>query len=64
MTEVATPDAFGSLSEDATLTLERLLPGSVDRVWAYLTESDLRRQWLAAGPMDLRVGGAVELAQQ
>ena len=61
MNEVMTPDAYGALSEDATLTLQRLLPGSIDRVWAYLTESDLRRQWLAAGPMDLRVGGAVEL---
>ena len=61
MTQVATPEAFGALSEDATLTLERLLPGSIDRVWAYLTESDLRRQWLAAGTMEMRVGAPVEL---
>jgi uncharacterized protein YndB with AHSA1/START domain len=61
MTEAATPDAYGDLGEDATLTLERLLPGSIDRVWAYLTESDLRRQWLAAGTMDLRVGASFEL---
>ena len=61
MTEAATSAAYGTLGEDATLTLERLLPGSVDRVWAYLTESDLRRQWLAAGTMDMRVGAPVEL---
>jgi uncharacterized protein YndB with AHSA1/START domain len=61
MTQVATPDAFGALTEPATLTLQRLLPGSVDRVWAYLTESDLRRQWMASGVMDMRVGGKVEL---
>ena len=61
MTHIATPDAFGALSEDATLTLQRLLPGSIDRLWAYLTESDLRRQWLAAGTMDMRVGAPVEL---
>jgi len=61
MTQAATPEGFGVLSEDATLTLERLLPGSIDRVWAYLTESDLRRQWMASGVMDMRVGGAVEL---
>lgn len=60
MTQAAT-EAFGALSEDATLTLERLLPGSIDRVWAYLTESDLRRQWLAAGTMEMRVGAPVEL---
>ena len=61
MTQVATPEAFGVLSGDATLTLERLLPGSIDRVWAFLTESDLRRQWLAAGTMEMRVGAPIEL---
>lgn len=61
MTQLATSDPYGALSEDATLTLERLLPGSIDRVWAYLTESDLRRQWLAAGTMEMRVGAPVEL---
>ena len=61
MTQVATPAPYGALSEDATLTLERLLPGSIDRVWAYLTESDLRRQWLAAGDMPPATGGMFEL---
>jgi len=61
MTQAATTQPFGVLTEPATLTLERLLPGSVDRVWAYLTESDLRRQWLAAGTMEMRVGAPVEL---
>ena len=61
MTQVAAPDAYGVLTEPATLTLQRLLPGSIDRVWAYLTESDLRRQWLAAGTMEMRVGAPVEL---
>lgn len=61
MTDIATPSAYGTLGEDATLTLERPLPGSIDRVWAYLTESDLRRQWLAAGTMEMRVGSPVEL---
>jgi uncharacterized protein YndB with AHSA1/START domain len=61
MTQVTETEAYGALGEDATLTLERLLPGSIDRVWAYLTESDLRRQWLAAGTMEMRVGAPVEL---
>ena len=61
MTNTATLSDYGVLTEPATVTLQRLLPGSIDRVWAYLTESDLRRQWLAAGEMDLRVGGGVEL---
>jgi uncharacterized protein YndB with AHSA1/START domain len=49
MNESATPDHYGVLSEPATLTIQRLLPGPIERAWAYLTESDLRRQWLAAG---------------
>ncbi|MBV8614006.1 MAG: SRPBCC family protein [Acetobacteraceae bacterium] len=61
MTEPATPDAHGALIEPATLKIQRLLPGPIERVWAYLTESDLRRQWLAAGEMEMRVGASFEL---
>lgn len=60
MTE-ATPDGYGVLTEPATLTIQRLLPGPVERVWAYLTESDLRRQWLASGVMELKTGAPFEL---
>ncbi|WP_293702211.1 SRPBCC family protein [Sphingopyxis sp. UBA6734] len=61
MTIVTTADNYGVVSEDATLTLERLLPGPIDRIWSYLVDSDLRRQWLAAGAMEEKVGAAVEL---
>ena len=61
MMQVETPDAYGVLTEPATLTIQRLLPGSIDRVWAYLTESDLRRQWLAAGTMEMELGSNFEL---
>lgn len=61
MTDAPTLDAYGVRTEPATVRLQRLLPGPIERVWAYLTESDLRRQWLAAGPMELTPGGAVEL---
>ncbi|QGM93538.1 SRPBCC family protein [Methylocystis rosea] len=60
MTDLATPNAFGALTEPATLTIERLLPGPIERVWAYLTESELRRKWLAAGPMEMKVGAPFE----
>ena len=43
--------AHGVLTDPTTLTLQRRLPGPVQRVWAYLTDSTLRRQWLAAGDM-------------
>lgn len=53
-------DGYGVV-EDATLTIERRLPGTVERVWAYLTQSDLRRQWLAAGDMTPEAGSSFEL---
>ena len=55
MTERAT------LIKPSTIRFERLLPGPVERVWAYLTESKKRATWLAAGEFDLRLGGKVEL---
>lgn len=61
MTERVNPDPYGVLTESATLLIQRLLPGPIERVWAYLTESDLRRQWLAAGLMELKVGAPFEL---
>jgi uncharacterized protein YndB with AHSA1/START domain len=61
MTDAATLDLYGALTEPATLKMQRLLPGPIDRVWAYLTESDLRRQWLAAGRMEMTVGSPFEL---
>jgi uncharacterized protein YndB with AHSA1/START domain len=61
MTDTATHSAYGELVEPATVRMERMLPGPMARVWAYLTESDLRGQWLATGEMELRVGGKVDL---
>jgi uncharacterized protein YndB with AHSA1/START domain len=56
------PDAdFATLTAADTVRIERVLPGPIDRVWAYLTDGNLRRQWLAAGDMDLREGAPFEL---
>jgi uncharacterized protein YndB with AHSA1/START domain len=52
---------YGVVPEPGTVRLERLLPGPIERIWAYLTEPEKRAKWLAGGPMELRVGGAVEL---
>lgn len=60
MTTMLTEGNYGVLTESATLTIERLLPGPVERIWSYLTDSDLRRQWMAAGAMEEKVGAAVE----
>ena len=50
---------FGRV-DGTTLTIERRLPGTIERVWAYLTEGDLRRKWLAAGDMELKTGARFE----
>lgn len=52
---------YGVVTEPGTLRLERVLPGPIERVWAYLTDSEKRGKWLAPGEMDLRVGGRTEL---
>src|SRR5258708_19858622 len=60
MSRPTTIDAYGELTGPATLTIERLLPGPIERVWAYLTESDLRRRWLAAGEMEMKADTSFE----
>jgi uncharacterized protein YndB with AHSA1/START domain len=55
------PVAYGNLIEPATLQIQRVLPGPIERVWAYLTDSDLRRRWLADGTMEMKVGSTVDL---
>jgi uncharacterized protein YndB with AHSA1/START domain len=54
-------EKHGEIIDKGALRFERVLPGPIERVWAYLTESEKRRKWLAAGEMDLRVGGPVQL---
>ena len=53
-------DGQGAIVADRTVRIERLLPGPIERVWAYLTDSEKRRQWLAAGTMELQPSGRVE----
>ncbi len=52
---------YATFIETDTLRFERLLPGPIERVWAYLTESEKKAQWLAAGDVEPRVGGSVTL---
>lgn len=53
-------EEYGTTTGPGAVRIERYLPGPVERIWAYLTESEKRRKWLAAGEMELRVGGSVE----
>jgi uncharacterized protein YndB with AHSA1/START domain len=51
---------YATVASPDTVRLERVLPGPIERVWAYLTEPDKRANWLAGGPMELHAGGRVE----
>lgn len=53
-------DPYGTLIEPATLKIQRLLPGPIERCWDWITDSDLRRKWLASGVMDLTEGTPFE----
>ena len=53
-------DDHGVVIGKETIRFERLLPGPIERVWAYLTESEKRGKWLGSGPMELRAGGKGE----
>lgn len=61
MTDRRFNDLHGTLTDGTTLRMQRRLPGPIERVWSYLTDSDLRRQWLAAGSMTLKPGATFEL---
>ncbi len=59
-TDMAPVDAYGALTGPMTLTIQRILPAPIERIWSYLTESEMRARWLAAGEMEPQVGGAAE----
>lgn len=52
---------YATIAGPDTVRLERLLPGPIERVWAYLTEPEKRAKWFAGGTMEPRVGGRMEL---
>jgi uncharacterized protein YndB with AHSA1/START domain len=51
---------YGEITEAGAIRFDRLLPGPIERVWQYLTDTDKRGAWLMPGPMEPRVGGRVE----
>lgn len=51
----------GELIDETTVRFERLLPGPIERVWSFLTESDKRSRWLCGGDVEQRQGGRVDM---
>jgi uncharacterized protein YndB with AHSA1/START domain len=58
---MSTINADGEIVDTRTMRFKRVLPGPIERVWSFLTESDKRGKWLASGNMELRIGGRAEL---
>lgn len=54
-------DQPGQFSAPGEVRIMRTLPGPIERIWQYLTDPEKRRRWFAGGPMELKVGGKVDL---
>jgi uncharacterized protein YndB with AHSA1/START domain len=61
MNMTAVNDDFGTVLESGAVRFTRILPGPIERVWDYITVPEKRATWLAAGEMELRIGGKVTL---
>ena len=54
--------SYAVVSDTDTVRLQRTLPGPIERVWQYITDAGLRRQWLAGGDdVQPRAGASFEM---
>ena len=53
--------AYGIVTGHGTIRFERLLPGPIERVWAFLFEPEKRRLWFGGGAMSSIAGDDIEL---
>lgn len=51
----------GQLQKAAMVRFERLLPGPIERVWEFLTDTRRLPAWFGDGAIEPRVGGAVTI---
>ncbi len=52
-------DSYAEFTGPAEVRLVRTLPGPIERVWDYLTDSEKRARWFAGGLLEQRKGGKV-----
>ena len=52
---------YGELLDESTVKFERLLPGPIERVWSYLTESEKRARWLCGGKVETVADGHIDM---
>ena len=47
------------LTAPGRIEMTRALPGTLEKVWSYIIESDLRQKWFCAGEIEPREGGKI-----
>ena len=52
---------FAERLDTHTIQFVRILPGPIEKVWAFLWESEKRGQWFASGPMPTKTGEHFEM---
>lgn len=55
-------NAHGKFHGRGEVCLVRLLPGPIERIWAYLTDPEKRARWFCGGGLEQKAGGKVEFA--
>ncbi len=50
----------GKFTAPGEIRFQRMLPGPIERVWAYLTDPEKRGCWLASGILEQKPGGKVQ----
>jgi uncharacterized protein YndB with AHSA1/START domain len=53
-------EQYARRTAQGEVAFARLLPGPIERVWTYFSDSEKRGRWLASGPMEERPGGKIE----
>ncbi len=48
---------YGERIDKTTIRFERLLPGTVERVWDFLIDPEKRQRWFCSGAFALKPGG-------
>jgi uncharacterized protein YndB with AHSA1/START domain len=56
--------AYATMIAPDTIQLERLLPGPIERVWEYLTDSEKLSTWLGAARIEQRAGTSFVLTMR
>jgi uncharacterized protein YndB with AHSA1/START domain len=54
-------DAFGKRIDEHTVQFVRMLPGPIERIWAYLWDGKKRGEWFHGGPMPTKPGESFDM---